>query len=114
MKLCHTWVYGLDVVPNGDGGEDRVLISHAQLDGLKVDGFELESTGSAMSLSQDTAKQYERVFLGHVHKPSRIRKKNMDVIYPGSLFPCTFGEIGDRKGFWDLTKDKFHIFYRYS
>ena len=105
--------YGADVVPNGGGGDDRVLLSHAQLEGLKVNGFELESTGSAMSLSQETAKKYGRVFLGHVHKPSRIRKKksNLDVIYPGSLFPCTFGEIGDNKGFWDFTSDKFISFF---
>ena len=89
--------------------KNRCLMGHGQLEGVKVNDFELESTGSAMLLTSDVAKQFKTVFLGHVHKPSRIRQKKsgIDVIYPGSLFPCTFGEIGDNKGFWDLANDAF-------
>ena len=86
-----------------------ILFGHGQMEGLKVNGFELESTGSAMSLMQDVAKRYNRVFLGHIHKPTRLRQTThgIDVIYPGSVFPCSFGEISERKGFWNLQSDEF-------
>ena len=54
---------------------NAILFGHGQLDGLKVNGFELESTGSAMRLTRDTASQYSRVFLGHIHKSHRITKQ---------------------------------------
>ena len=88
---------------------NAILFGHGQLDGLKINGFEMESTGSAMRLTRDTASKYSRVFLGHIHKAARIKNKKMkiDVVYPGSPFPCTFGEIGDMMGFWDYNLDKF-------
>lgn len=94
---------------DGESDESTILLGHGHLEGIKTNGFELESTGSAMLLSREAASKFQQVFLGHIHKPSRIRqkRKDLEVIYPGSPFPCTFGELGERKGFWDMESDRF-------
>lgn len=84
-----------------------VLFGHGQLEGIQIGAFELESTGSAMSLSRDAAALVNRVFLGHIHVKTIEKDGHVHVTYPGSLFPCTFGEIKDKKGFWDMKKDTF-------
>ena len=98
--------YGEEFEIDGDV-EEATLFGHGQLEGLKHNGFELESTGSAMLLTIEEAQRYDRVFLGHIHKPARIQKKGFDVTYPGSVFPCSFGEIHEKKGFCDLKNDEF-------
>lgn len=88
--------------------KDTIVVSHAQV-GQHFGGPDRElETGTALTIDTKKLKTLPRMFLlGHIHNQTHIRRKH--VMYPGSLVPCTFGEIDDVKGYIRATRSEISM-----
>ena len=80
-----------------------VLIGHAYPTGA-VNSSEREmEAGNAIEFNRKDFPKYELVVLGHVHKLQVLMQSNSyDIVCPGSIPMCNFGEVSDDKCFMHL------------
>jgi len=85
--------------------KNKILISHAFIDGSKLGSSDVSVT-SERSLDLDMLKKSwpNMMFFGDIHK-HQVLSENPLIVYPGSIDKITFGEMLDPKGFIWMDTD---------
>lgn len=89
-----------------------ILLGHLQYKGAVVGSEETLLEGGVNFFPQIDKKNILRIFLGHIHRFQMIKWNGVEIVYPGSLVRCDFGEREEEKGFiiYDNKKDDWEFF----
>ena len=96
----------------------RTSTAHVLMGHLEIQGFEMQKGMLCdHGLSKDLFSQYEAVYSGHFHHPSKVG----NIVYLGAQYEMTWSDHGGRRGFHifdtetrDLTfvENPDHMFYK--
>jgi DNA repair exonuclease SbcCD nuclease subunit len=75
----------------------KVLIGHLAIEGSIPIGDEIDDLTNELFCPVEMFKGYDYVWMGHVHKPQVMRKKNPYVAHIGSMDISNFGETDHKK-----------------
>jgi DNA repair exonuclease SbcCD nuclease subunit len=75
----------------------KVLIGHLALEGSIPIGDEIDDLTNELFCPLDMFNGYDYVWMGHVHKPQVMRKKNPYIAHIGSMDISNFGETDHAK-----------------
>jgi DNA repair exonuclease SbcCD nuclease subunit len=95
VALVHdSLVYELASIPST---YRKVLIGHLAIEGSIPIGDEIDDLTNELFCPVEMFKGYDYVWMGHVHKPQVMRKKNPYVAHIGSMDISNFGETDHKK-----------------
>lgn len=89
----------------------KVLVGHLALEGSIPVGDEIDDLTNELFCPLDMFKGYDCVWMGHVHKPQKMKKANPYIAHIGSMDISNFGETDHKKhiimldclsGDWDV------------
>ena len=75
----------------------KVLIGHLAIEGSIPVGDEIDDLTNELFCPLDMFKGYDYVWMGHVHKPQVMQKKNPYIAHIGSMDISNFGETDHKK-----------------
>ena len=75
----------------------KVLIGHLAIEGSIPIGDEIDDLTNELFCPLDMFQGYDYVWMGHVHKPQVMRKKNPYIAHIGSMDISNFGETDHKK-----------------
>src|SRR5277367_3789270 len=75
----------------------KVLIGHLAIEGSIPVGDEIDDLTNELFCPLDMFQGYDYVWMGHVHKPQVMRKKNPYIAHIGSMDISNFGETDHKK-----------------
>lgn len=70
----------------------KVIIGHLAIEGSIFIGDELDDSNNELFCPLDMFEGYDYVWMGHVHKPQTLKKKNPYIAHIGSMDVSNFGE----------------------
>lgn len=95
ITLVHnSLVYELASIPTT---YRKVLIGHLAIEGSIPVGDEIDDLTNELFCPLDMFQGYDYVWMGHVHKPQVMRKKNPYIAHIGSMDISNFGETDHKK-----------------
>jgi DNA repair exonuclease SbcCD nuclease subunit len=92
--LRESLVYELASIPKT---YNKVLIGHLAIEGSIPIGDEIDDMTNELFCPVDMFNGYDYVWMGHVHKPQVMKKKNPYVAHIGSMDISNFGETDHKK-----------------
>lgn len=92
--LQHTLTYELSSIPKT---YTKVLVGHLAIEGSIPIGDEIDDLTNELFCSTDMFNGYDYVWMGHVHKPQIMKKKNPYIAHVGSMDISNFGETDHKK-----------------
>lgn len=75
----------------------KVLIGHLAIEGSIPIGDEIDDLTNELFCPLDMFEGYDYVWMGHVHKPQVMKKKNPYIAHIGSMDLSNFGETDHKK-----------------
>lgn len=75
----------------------KVLVGHLAIEGSIPIGDEIDDMANELFCPTSMFKGYDYVWMGHVHKPQVMKKKNPYVAHVGSMDISNFGETDHKK-----------------
>lgn len=75
----------------------KVLIGHLAIDGSIPVGDEIDDLTNELFCPLDMFNGYNHVWMGHVHRPQIMKKKNPFIAHIGSMDISNFGETDHKK-----------------
>jgi len=75
----------------------KVVVGHLAIEGSIPVGDEIDDLANELFCPLDMFEGYDYVWMGHVHKPQVMRKKNPYIAHIGSMDISNFGEIDQEK-----------------
>jgi len=75
----------------------KVLVGHLAIDGSIPIGDEIDDLANELMCPLDMFQGYDYVWMGHVHKPQTMQKKNPYIAHIGSMDISNFGETDHKK-----------------
>lgn len=75
----------------------KVLIGHLAIEGSIPVGDEIDDIANELFCPLDMFEGYDYVWMGHVHKPQVMQKKNPYIAHTGSMDLSNFGEADHKK-----------------
>jgi DNA repair exonuclease SbcCD nuclease subunit len=75
----------------------KVLIGHLAIEGSIPIGDEIDDLANELFCPLDMFQGYDYVWMGHVHKPQVMKKKNPYIAHIGSMDISNFGETDHKK-----------------
>lgn len=75
----------------------KVIVGHLALEGSIPVGDEIDDLTNELFCPLDMFKGYDYVWMGHVHKPQVMQKKNPYIAHIGSMDISNFGESDHKK-----------------
>ena len=75
----------------------KILIGHLAIDGSIPIGDEIDDMTNELFCPLDMFQGYDYVWMGHVHKPQIMKKKNPYIAHIGSMDISNFGETDHEK-----------------
>ena len=109
--LRETLVYELASIPVT---YRKVLVGHLAIEGSIPVGDEIDDITNELFCPLDMFKGYDYVWMGHVHKPQVMKKKDPHIAHIGSMDISNFGETDHKKHIviFDCdSNDEFQIEY---
>ncbi len=92
--LKESLVYELALMPET---HKKVLIGHLAIEGSIPVGNEIDDIANELFCPLDMFNGYDYVFMGHIHKPQVLQKKNPHIAHIGSMDISNFGETDHKK-----------------
>lgn len=89
-----SFVYELASIPTT---YRKILIGHLAIEGSIPIGDEIDDLTNELFCPLDMFKGYDYVWMGHVHKPQVMQKKNPYIAHIGSMEISNFGETDHKK-----------------
>jgi len=81
----------------------KILIGHLAIDGSIPIGDEIDDLANELFCPLDMFNGYDYVWMGHVHKPQVMKKKNPYIAHIGSMDISNFGETDHKKFIVDIS-----------
>jgi DNA repair exonuclease SbcCD nuclease subunit len=75
----------------------KVLVGHLAIEGSIPVGDEIDDIANELFCPLEMFKGYDYVWMGHVHKPQVMQKKNPYIAHTGSMDLSNFGESDHKK-----------------
>ena len=75
----------------------KVLVGHLAIEGSIPIGDEIDDLANELMCPLDMFQGYDYVWMGHVHKPQVMQKKNPYIAHIGSMDISNFGETDHKK-----------------
>lgn len=75
----------------------KILIGHLAIEGSIPVGNEIDDMTNELFCPLDMFEGYDYVWMGHVHKPQVLKKKNPHIAHIGSMDISDFGETDHKK-----------------
>lgn len=75
----------------------KVLVGHLAIEGSIPVGDEIDDIANELFCPLDMFEGYDYVWMGHVHKPQVMQKKNPYIAHTGSMDLSNFGESDHKK-----------------
>lgn len=75
----------------------KVLVGHLAIEGSIPIGDEIDDLANELFCPNDMFQGYDYVWMGHVHKPQVMKKKNPYIAHIGSMDISNFGETDHKK-----------------
>lgn len=75
----------------------KVVVGHLAIEGSIPVGDEIDDMANELFCPLDMFQGYDYVWMGHVHKPQVMRKKNPYIAHIGSMDISNFGEVDQEK-----------------
>jgi len=91
----------------------KILIGHLAIEGSIPIGDEIDDITNELFCSIDMFKGFDYVWMGHVHKPQIMNKKNPFIAHIGSMDVSNFGETDHKKHIIILDCDTDHYEIEY-
>lgn len=88
----------------------KIAIGHLAIEGSIPVGDEIDDTTNELFFKPSDFKQYDYVWMGHVHKPQVMNKHNPYVAHIGSMDISNFGETDQSKHIIVIDPDSKNIF----
>lgn len=84
----------------------KQVFAHIPVAGAELVKGYTSSSGYEITLEEIQPEAFQFVAMGHYHKPQLLAN---NVFYVGSLLHHSFADVGQDKGFWDITfnSDKY-------
>jgi exonuclease SbcD len=84
-----------------------VIVGHLSYKGCVVGSEEVLLESAVNFFPEVPKKKINKVFLSHIHKFQLLKRGDLEIIYPGSIVRCDFGERNEEKGFvvYDFEKN---------
>lgn len=92
--LKDSLVYELAMIPLT---YKKVLVGHLAIEGSIPVGDEIDDIANELFCPLDMFNGYDYVWMGHVHKPQIMKKKNPYIAHIGSMDISNFGETDHKK-----------------
>jgi DNA repair exonuclease SbcCD nuclease subunit len=91
----------------------KVLVGHLAIEGSIPVGDEIDDIANELFCPLNMFNGYDYIWMGHVHKPQVMKKKNPYISHIGSMDISNFGETDHKKYIviLDCDSDNFHIEY---
>lgn len=92
--LKNSLIYELSSIPVT---YKKVLVGHLAIEGSIPVGDEIDDLSNELFCPLDMFNGYDYVWMGHVHKPQIMKKKNPYIAHIGSMDISNFGETDHKK-----------------
>lgn len=92
--LKNSLIYELSSIPVT---YKKVLVGHLAIEGSIPVGDEIDDLSNELFCPLDMFNGYDYIWMGHVHKPQVMKKKNPYIAHTGSMDISNFGETDHKK-----------------
>lgn len=87
--------------------DNTVILGHFELDGIKMEGNAVSTSGMDFKYLTDSAKL---IISGHYHGTSETVSGDSTLLYVGSPYPLTFINANEKHGYFILNEDLTYEF----